>query len=534
MLILSAKNTRKFVKACQRYLVESNRLAPLFHLNCAVYGVMERIINSQLSRVPGVVSIYLIHSAAVGELFPGLSDFDVRVVFDRSALPGFYRALRQRWLRLVQVFPVSHISLFTREEFEQWQETGWVWWDPREELAHWRLLHGEELRRDSWDTAGEQGSLDRLRYSMSHFQELMQVVVKEERISPWFAIVARRQLYKSFCGTVVMLDPKYQAIRKQRDRLTAWIEDHGASGPVIDLVEMHKARFYSGTVSTLRCSAAALALSFLDEAWRERSSGPSRALFPPQEFPGPDLPNANIAEAKERALAFSDSLVKLQGEAIESIMLSSTGSIRGYALFVIIKDDLSPGQVEQFLVDTRAILRVYDDPWFNEHFPEGIPFICSRSTFLGRLQVTSSVLNYFHAHRCVLYGSDLYTRFLETRSGGTVQCSREEELRRERLMLSLYLHQVYLDRLKPALYDLATCYLPRLTLQHRRGMSPATAEEAIFHYARLESGEKGDIPQSVMEKYGGMDVDALNHSMSDSAFEELWPFLRSEIRGLAP
>lgn len=533
MPIFPAKAKRKIVKACQRYLVESNRLVPLYYVNRAAYGVMERIICNRLSRVQGVVSIYLSHGLAVGELYPGLSDFDLVVIFDESKIPGFYQELRQRWRKLVQLFPVSDISLFTIEEFDQWQETGGVWWDPREELAHWRLIHGEELRHSAWDTTGEQGALDRLRYSLGHFQNLIQVAIKEERVTPWFAIVARRQLYKSFCGSVLPLDPQYLTIRKQRNRLSAWIEDHGAPGPVKDLVKMYEDRFYSGIVSTLRYSAAALALTNLDKTWSKQTSR-SRASFPPKEFSGPGLPSATIADVEKRASALADNLVKIQGEALESIMLSSTGSARGYALFVIIKDGLSPEQVKQFLVDIRAIFRVFDDPWFNEHFPEGIPFICSRRTFRGRLQITGAVLNYFHAHRRVLYGSDLYSRFLETQPDMDANSSREEELVQERLMLSLYLHQAYLGRLKPALYDLVTCYMPRLVLQQRRGLSPATAEEAVFHYAELEPGEKSSIPKSVMDKYGGMDVDELNRSMSDGVFAELWPFLWKEVRRLAP
>jgi hypothetical protein len=528
--MLPLRIERKVVRVFKSYLVKSNRQAPLFHLNCKVYWVMERIIRNQLSSVPGIVAIYLSHGLAMGELYPGLSDFDLIVVFEESDNLSFYKALGQRWLLLKRFFPVSDLSTFTKQEFQQWQEIGQVW-DPREELAHWRCIYGEDIRQVEWDTDSEQGEQDRLQYALGHFQNLMKVVIKEEMVSPWFVIDARRQLYKSFCGTVLPLDRKYLTIQKQRERLKAWINDRGEFNPIKDLLKMYETRFFTGNVSSLRLSVSALALKSLNKVLKKRLRF-IRALFPPKRFSGPFLPIPNHIEAESKAVAISSNLVKMQEEAIESIMLSSTGSVRGYALFVILKDDLPRDQLEQFLVDLRSIHRVFDDPWFNEHFPAGIPFVCSKSMFLGRLLTDNSVMSYFHAHRRVLFGRDLYSHILEKEPNADGSHLTEEELKRERLMLSLHLHQIYLNKLKPALYDLVTCYLPRLVLKYKTGCTPQTAEEAVYHYSETKLIKKGNIPKGFMAQYAGKDVDALKRTMSDDVFGEVWSFIQYEIQRL--
>jgi hypothetical protein len=527
--MLPLKIERKVVRVFKNYLVKSNRQAPLFHLNCRVYWVMERIIKNQFRSVPGIVAIYLSHGLAYGELYPGRSDFDLIVVFEELDTINFYKALGQTWLLLKRFFPVNDLSIFSIQEFQQWQEIGQVW-DPREELAHWRCIYGKDIRKVEWDTASEQGELDRLQYALGHFQNLMKVAIKEEKASPWFVIDARRQLYKSFCGTVLPLDQKYLTIQKQRERLTAWINDHGEFNPVKDLLKMYETRFFTGNVSTLRLSVAALALKSLNEVLKKRLRF-LRALFPPKRFSGPYLPLANNIEAESRAVAISSNLIKMQEEAIESIMLSSTGSIRGYALFVILKDEVPHDQFEQFLVDLRSIYRVFDDPWFNEHFPAGIPFVCSKRTFLGHLLTANSVMSYFHAHRRILFGRDLYSHIPEMEPNADGSHLTEEDLKRERLMLSLHLHQIYLNKLKPALYDLVTCYLPRLVLKYETGCTPQTAEEAVYHYTKTRRS-KGNIPKGFMDQYAGKNVDTLKRTMSDDVFDEVWSFIQHEITRL--
>jgi hypothetical protein len=89
-----------------------------------------------------------------------------------------------------------------------------------------------------------------------------------------------------------------------------------------------------------------------------------------------------------------------------------------------------------------------------------------------------------------------------------------------------------LNKLKPALYDLVTCYLPRLVLKYRTGCVPKTAEEAVFHYAETEPAERGDILKDFLAKYGGINLDRLKRTMSDDVFDEMWPFLRYEIQRL--
>ena len=530
LLISTGPNIeQKIIRFFKNYLVKSNRHAPLFHLNCFVYRVMERIIRNQLRSIPGVVTIYLSHGLAIGELYPGLSDFDLIVVFESSDNLNFYKAIEQRWHSLRRFFPVNDLSSFTIREFQQWQEIGRVW-DPREELAHWRCIYGEDLRKVEWELDSEQGELDRLRYALAHFQNLMKVAIKEEKVSPWFVIDARRQLYKSFCGTVLPLDRKYLAIRKQRERLTAWISDHNEFNSVKDLLQMHRARFFTGNVSSLRSPVAALALKSLNEVLRQRLR--LIKTSPPKRFSGPFLPLSNHIEAESRANAISSNLIDMQEEAIDSIMLFSTGSTRGYALFVILKDELSHDQFERFLVDIRSVFRVFDDPWFNEHFPAGIPLVCSKSTFAGLLLTADPALNYFHAHQRVLFGRNHFPHDLVKELNGEGVHLTKEALKQEHLTLSLHLHQIYLNKLKPALYDLVTCYLPRLVLKYQTGCTAQTAEEAVYHYARTQPIEKSSIPKGFMDRYAGKDVDTLKRMMSDSVFDEVWSFICDEFERL--
>jgi hypothetical protein len=174
---------------------------------------------------------------------------------------------------------------------------------------------------------------------------------------------------------------------------------------------------------------------------------------------------------------------------------------------------------------------VFDDPWFNEHFPGGLPTVFSRSMFVARLRVGRSSLQYLHKFRRVLYGSDLYGDAVAAGAGTGAEAAREDDLLRERLVYSLHLNQVYLRRLKPALFDFVTLYFPRMALQQATGCAPATAEEAVFHHARCQPGPEGEFPRRFLKAHGGKDLDAIHRTMSGDAFAEAWPLLRQPLVG---
>ena len=98
-------------------------------------------------------------------------------------------------------------------------------------------------------------------------------------------------------------------------------------------------------------------------------------------------------------------------------------------------------------------------------------------------------------------------------------------------MYSLNLHQIYLARLKPALHDYVTFYLPRLMLQKHQDVSPATAEEAAATYARWAESVDPQAPLRMLDQFRGKDLDGLLQTMGLEAFAEMWPLLR---QGLHP
>src|SRR6478672_3909158 len=156
---------------------------------------------------------------------------------------------------------------------------------------------------------------------------------------------------------------------------------------------MYDRRFLSGPVTTMRFDAAALAWKLLDDSLSENPLL-NRPLFRPV-VSRCATPIFNFAEVNERASAMCASVLEMLDGKLESIMLASTGSVRGYSVYIVLRDKLSPDEIADALRDIRAIHRVFDDPWFNEHFPAGIPTVCSRSMFLARLQTGRSSLHYF-------------------------------------------------------------------------------------------------------------------------------------------
>ncbi len=248
---------RKLVQQTKSLLISSNRNRFSRFAAVKLYDLMGLVIRNRFASVPGVRAMYLCHGLAAGECYAGLSDFDIVVVFDNPDPRTFYSKLRPRWGSLKRYFPINDLSILTVREFEEWQLTGGGW-DPLEEVHHWRLMAGEELRRDRIEATAERVELDRMAWALGHFQNLLTVTIKEEQRSEHMALFARRQLYKCFWNTVHALDPEFMAIATRRKRVEKWIRNHGITGPVEQLEAMNEQRFLSGPVTTLRFEVAAL------------------------------------------------------------------------------------------------------------------------------------------------------------------------------------------------------------------------------------------------------------------------------------
>jgi hypothetical protein len=312
-------------------------------------------------------------------------------------------------------------------------------------------------------------------------------------------------------------------ISKHRARVRAWIADHGTVGPVAALQKMYHSRFTSGPVTTLRFDVTVLAWELLDKALA--SEPLLRRPLPLPVLTGTQIPISNAAQVEERMTAYRDSLLEMIADEIESIVVSSTGTVRGYALYIVLRDGLTPERIVSALRDIRAVHRVFDDPWFNEHFPAGVPIVCSRNMFLARLQTGRSSLHYFHFFRHVLHGSDLYADARERANRDEPSDTHRHDWERERLIYSLNLHQIFLARLKPALHDYVTFYYPRLALQRDTDSAPATAEEAVVEYSARHAGPEGQAPAAMLSEYHGKDLDLLLRTMPLDAFTRAWPML---------
>jgi len=529
MPLLPVKAQRKLVRKIKELLVLSNRswLPGL----CArgAYDFMRLVIVRRLATVRGVRAVYLCHGLAAGECYPGLSDFDLVVVFDCPDPLAFYQLIRPRWGSLRRYYPINDLSIVTVGEFLEWQRIGGGW-DPLDEVRHWKLLAGVELRRTDLHITEDAAAMDRIAWALGHFQNLLTVALKEEQRSRFMAIIARRQLYKCFWNTVHAQDPKCLAIGSLRERIEMWIRNNGMPAPVAELQLMHQRKFLSGPVTILRFSATALAWRLLDQALKE-SPWATRPLRRPQSAVAA-LPIRNHNEMEERARAVCASLREMMEGKLVSIMLGSTGSARGYALYVVLRDDLSERELADGLRDIRAIHRVFDDLWYNEHVPAGIPTVCSRAMFVARLQTGRSSLDYFEKYRLVLFGRDLYEEAVSQPFAAPPHeqlLLRHADWRREQLVYSMHLHQAYLRGLKPALYEYVTFHLPRLMLQRRCGLAPATAEEAVVQYAALDGVEQPEVPRRMLQRYEGKDLDFLNRNMMADAFNDAWPLLNQAL-----
>jgi hypothetical protein len=523
--MLLDKLKQDLLRSCRNYLVKSNRFAPMFHLNCSIYRLVEYFIKKRLSSVPGVISVYMMHGLALGELYPGLSDFDIAIIFETSNVREFYSSVRSIWKSLNKLLPVRDISLFTKQEFTLWQKYGG--WDPLDELKHWKCIYGEDLRNGNWDLNSLSAERDRLRHVLARFQKLFSSIIKEEPNTPYHAISARRNIYKDFCSSIVLLDQKYFSIDKQFLRLSQWMKDTGNNTAAVELLlKMQKERFFTGFISKIRFSIGAVAYQLLNEALKELNSY-HHPLVNPTICNKIKIPPYNLPEVEGRITKLSSSIVGLLGERLESIMLISTGSTRGYILLVIPVDDLSVYEIEEVLRNLHMIFRIYDDPWFNEHFPSKIPIVYSRNMFLAHLAVWPYDRNYTNYHRRVLYGIDLYKEINLEPADANNENRHVEEMIREKVNLTIYLHQTYLERSKPALYDAVTLYLPRLYSLQKMLFAPTTAEEAVSWYEELNHSEAVNLPLVFYERYAKKGIYSLSRDMTDDEFDDAWSLWRN-------
>ncbi len=520
---------RSLVAEARDLLIFSSRWSLTRFAGQRIYDLMLIIIRQRLFPVRGVRALYLCHSMAADECYPGLSDFDLVVVFDVAndfnGISDFHARMRARWGSLKRYFPINDLSIVTTAEFRAWQSIGGGW-DPLDEMARWKRIAGEELRQHDPESTTEPAELDRLGWALGHFHNLLAVVLKQEQRSRFMALIARRQLHKSFWHTVLALDPRYRAERSLQRRIAAWLRDQNQPPVASAVQEMHQRRFTRGPVTRLRFEAAASAYLELDHALR--CNPLLRRPLPRPQANLASVPIENQQEVEERARAITASLREVIGEAIECVMLGSNGSARGYSLYVVLRDGLDAGALASVLRDMRAICRVYDDLWLNEHVPGGIPTVCSRAMFVARLQTGRSGLQFLEQYRVVLLGMDLYAAVTTPSNEGeddAASPSRTLDQAREQLTYSLHVHQVCLARSKPALYELITFYLPRLMLQRRVGITPATVTEAVQAYARLSDVVQPDLPLRMHARYGGRDLDFLVQNLEWSVFDEAWPLL---------
>jgi hypothetical protein len=150
--------------------------------------------------------------------------------------------------------------------------------------------------------------------------------------------------------------------------------------------------------------------------------------------------------------------------------------------------------------------------------------------FAAMLRLGWSSLHYFHSHRRVLYGKDLYRDAVTDTTDIPADLLRHE-MGRQRLRYSIELHRLHLYRLKPLLPDLVTFHCPRLRLLADTGSAPATSEEAVHHYSRLDPAAQNDLPRRFAERFGGMDLNGINHAVAEDDFDRALPWLSAETAG---
>jgi len=506
-------------------MVKSNRYDSLYSINCQAYRFLEYFIKKRYSAIPEITSIYIAHGLALGELYPGLSDFDIAIIFETSELLTFYDKLRIPLEIFKRFIPARDLLLFTKREFDLWQRFGGGW-EPLDELKHWKCIYGVDLRHSNLNLTELQAEKDRLLYAFTKYQSLLYSVIKEKLETPYLAISDRRSLYKAFCSSILSLDGKYLSIGNQFQRLSKWVEENGDKNSSIiqDLLKMHKNRFHKGEISNLKFRIGALSYKIINRAlanikyptalplrvvpWREKT-----------------FPLSNLPEVRERIKCLISNILDIIKQNLLSLTLVSNGSSFGYKLFVILKDGLLIREIEEVLRAIHVIFRIHDDAWFNEHFPAKVPIVYSKNMFIAHLRLWPFDRNYVHSHRHVLYGEDLYQEFTATQLVTDFEGNFERELLHEEINLSRYIHQLYLEKLKPALYDAVTLLFPRLHIAHKSAWAPSTVEEAVFYYDKFMETKSVNFPKFFFEKFGNKNIDTITRTMPDDAFEMVWKFL---------
>src|SRR5262245_7141303 len=118
MPVLPVLAQRALVRHAKELLITSNRYAATRYLGMRAYDAMAALIRRRFGAVRGVRAIYLCHSLAQGECYPGLSDFDLAVIFEDGDPLAFYDRMRAAWASLKRYFPISDLSILTVDEFE--------------------------------------------------------------------------------------------------------------------------------------------------------------------------------------------------------------------------------------------------------------------------------------------------------------------------------------------------------------------------------------------------------------------------------
>jgi hypothetical protein len=421
------------------------------------------------------------------------------------------------------------LLLFTTREFMLWQEMGGGW-EPLDELQHWNPIHGRDLRRSTFDLEGPQARRDRLRFALSKYHDLLRTILKEEPKSPHLAVAARRNLYKFFCYSVLSLERRYLALDHQRERLASWIRDSGgAARPAADLLTMQRQRFHHGEISNFRYAVGALAHGAMDGRLRHADG---HFHDGPDDFPrvATPIPPGNLNEVEARMRGFADNVAELLGDRLTSIVLTSSGSAFGYMCPIILRDGLTAEAVQETLRTLHEVFRIYDDAWFDEHFPARCPLVYSRGLYAAHLEAWPLERGFHLLHRRVLHGDDPYCDLARLSGLTDWRC----ELARETLNLSRFLHQVRLEKLKPALHEAMTFLYPRLYVAHRSGTLPTTTEEALAGYEGVAGGRDASLPRAFLERHRHENVHDLERTISDDEFARVHAFLTEECSGLLP
>ena len=391
---------RRFALASRDVMVRSSRHPAFFAAWAFAYRMAERPLGAWFAGVPGVRAVYLTHGLALGECHPGLSDYDIVVVFESDDRLAFYQRMRKRWYAARRMLPVEDLRLVSRAEFDLWLAVGGGT-DPRDEMVHWRLVAGRELRPDRIETGDPLAELDRAAGALGHFQILMQVALKEEPRSTHFALVARRQLDKAFWYTLLGSDARTRALPSLRERVAAWKSEHGTPGVIPDLDAMRAIRYGAGPVTHLRFVAAAQAYRDLTDrfaAWPRLRAPLAAPAVLEDEAPDPASKAQVVAPGRAAGDRASSTCGARRSSRSRSRRRGRRAATRATSS---LRDDLDAATVARVLRDLRAVFRVFDTPWFNEHFPAGLPVVESCAMFRARLEAGRSTLQGMRRHRIV-------------------------------------------------------------------------------------------------------------------------------------